>query len=86
MHLAYVGIIADILWPEIPHHTHHVELGTFVDKPNHVHGVLIIQDHGDGANDNNDINNNDDTNQAIGQQRFQNIRKNSISSIVGSYK
>jgi len=42
MILSHTGVIADILWHQIPYHTRHVELGEFVVMPNHVHGILII--------------------------------------------
>ena len=51
--------------------------------PNHVHGILIIN------NPNNNItpsNANTDDNKTIGQKRFQNQGRDTISSIVGSYK
>jgi len=122
MILSNVGILADVFWHEIKNHNKNVELGEFVVMPNHVHGILIL-------NNNEIVNNNetvaDDGNgvgnvetghalslphalslrlneplneplnkpsvvksneQTIGQQRFQNIGKNSISSIIGSYK
>ncbi len=93
MILSHVGIIADLLWHQIPMHHDNVELGDFVVMPNHIHGILII----DRQLDNIDANNLDDTNivqteHALslpsnpGSKRFQNIGKNTISSIVGSYK
>lgn len=97
MILSPIGVIADILWYEIPHHAKNVELEAFVVMPNHIHGILIINSNMD--NDNTHI---VETGHAlslpqtpnktsiqpitIGQQRFQNIGKNSISSIIGSYK
>lgn len=93
MVLSQIGVIADILWYEIKKHSENVELGEFVVMPNHVHGILVIT-----KNDNDNDNNNVETGHAlslqsqqsqqptIGQQRFQNIGKNSISSIIGSYK
>ena len=44
MRLSQVGIIADLMWHEIVHHTRNVELGEFVVMPNHVHGILILRD------------------------------------------
>jgi REP element-mobilizing transposase RayT len=41
MQLSHVGIIADILWHQIPYHSKNVELGAFVVMPNHIHGILI---------------------------------------------
>lgn len=42
MEFSPVGVIADILWHEIIHHTSHVLLGNFVVMPNHIHGILIV--------------------------------------------
>jgi REP element-mobilizing transposase RayT len=42
MQLSHIGIIADILWHDIPHHSTNTELGAFVVMPNHIHGVLIL--------------------------------------------
>lgn len=108
MKLSHLGVIADILWQEIPNHAKYVDLGDFVVMPNHIHGILIL-DKPDGENDNldNDTDNVVGTGHAlslrylpsppaksqqssnpitIGQKRFQNIGKNTISSIIGSYK
>ena len=114
MQLSQVGVIADILWHQIPYHAKNIELGEFVVMPNHTHGIIIINDNADNDNadnDNADNDNVDDDNvdddnvdndnvetghalslqpptppPTIGQQRFQNIGENSISSVVGSYK
>ena len=42
MHLSNTGVIADLLWHEIPYHQSFVELGDFVVMPNHIHGILIL--------------------------------------------
>jgi REP element-mobilizing transposase RayT len=42
MALSRIGIIADMLWHEIKNHFHSVELGEFVVMPNHIHGIMII--------------------------------------------
>jgi putative transposase len=128
MILSPTGVIADIIWHEIPNHHPNVELGDFVVMPNHIHGILILDKPGDnggrravqtghalsvdndiaqtgGLSIDNDIAqtgalsvDNDiietghalsllrDNAKTIGQQRFQNIGKNTVSSIVGSYK
>lgn len=36
------GMIAYNCWEEIPEHFHNVELGEYVIMPNHVHGIIII--------------------------------------------
>lgn len=77
MNLSSIGVIADIFWHEIKNHSKNVRLGSFVVMPDHIHGIIII-----------------DKNESSGQDmscpntidRFQNIGKNSISSLVGSYK
>jgi REP element-mobilizing transposase RayT len=42
MRLSGIGVIADVLWHEIPHHSPLVKLGAFVVMPNHIHGILIL--------------------------------------------
>ena len=42
MQFSPMGVIADILWHEIPNHSEFVELGDFVVMPNHIHGILIL--------------------------------------------
>ena len=96
MVLSKVGIITDILWNQIPIHHKNVELGDFVVMPNHIHGILIIDrklniDDLDSENKANIVQTGHALSQQSsesnpGSQRFQNIGKNTISSIVGSYK
>ncbi len=77
MILSHVGVLADVLWYQIKYHAKNIKLGAFVVMPNHIHGVVIL------TGDDGDI---PPPHQTIGQQRFQHIGKNSVSSIVGSYK
>ena len=42
MEYSPIGVIADILWHGIPQHAAYVELGKFVVMPNHIHGILIL--------------------------------------------
>lgn len=42
MQLSELGKLAQQFWIEIPMHFPFVELGNFVVMPNHVHGILII--------------------------------------------
>ncbi len=101
MNLSHQGILVDIFWHEIKNHSKNVELGAFVVMPNHIHGIIILNNNND--NDDTDNNgNNVETRHAlslqskqseqplpqktIGQQRFQNQGKNTLSSIIGSYK
>jgi len=145
MVLSEKGVIADILWHEILNHAKQIELGEFVVMPNHIHGILILNEPPDvetthalslprpespgGANDvenphasrdvetthalslprpespggANDVENphasrdveathalslrDESPDQPpIGQSRFQHQGRNTVSSIVGSYK
>jgi REP element-mobilizing transposase RayT len=42
MRLSGMGVIADVLWHEIPHHSPLVKLGAFVVMPNPIHGILVL--------------------------------------------
>ncbi|WKN45189.1 transposase [Tunicatimonas pelagia] len=46
MQLSRTGVVADILWHQIPYHAPFVELGDFVVMPNHVHGIIILDKPG----------------------------------------
>lgn len=54
MQLSNVGVVANILWYETKHHANHLELGEFVVMPNHIHGILILNngDRRDNQRDN----------------------------------
>ncbi|MCD6366281.1 MAG: transposase [Bacteroidales bacterium] len=45
MQLSNIGVIADILWHEIKNHAKNIELGAFIVMPNHIHGILILNDN-----------------------------------------
>ena len=87
MHLSEIGTLANKYWSEIPEHFPFVELDEFVIMPNHVHGIITI---------NKSVSVSVETRHAlslpkkphetIGQLRFQNQGKGSLSSIIGSYK
>ena len=44
MNLSNLGVIADIFWHEIPIRKPFVKLGEYVIMPNHIHGILIIDE------------------------------------------
>lgn len=87
MILSNVGVIADLLWHEIKNHTKNVELGEYIVMPNHIHGILILNND----DDNNDDDNNDDI-EALratplrGRMGDISPKPNSISTIIRSYK
>jgi REP element-mobilizing transposase RayT len=140
MHLSHIGVLADVFWHEIKNHADHVILDSFAVMPNHVHGIIILDNNEPATNSTTNSANNFTANSAtnvetrhalslpiqptpiqiennaeniinitndfdgvetkhalslpmptqttktIGQNRFQNQGKNSISSIIGSYK
>ena len=79
MFLSSIGVIADILWYEIKNHAKNIKLDKFIVMPNHIHGILIL------SGNEKDIHKDIET-LYISKNRFQNQGKNSISSIIGSYK
>ena len=44
MILSTAGAIVQGFWFEIPKHFNHVQLGEFIVMPNHLHGVLILEE------------------------------------------
>ena len=44
MHLSPAGETAARFWHEIPNHFPHVRLDAFVVMPDHIHGILVIDD------------------------------------------
>jgi putative transposase len=99
INLSQIGIIADILWYEIKNHAQNIELDEFTVMPNHIHGILILNGN-DNRNENENENENENvetrhalslqsqfqSKNTIGQKRFQNQGKNTVSSIIGGYK
>ena len=90
MCLSVIGVIADVLWYEIKNHAINVELHNFVVMPNHIHGIIEIMANTVDGNDVDNENGNVGARHALPlqtqQSRFQNQGKNTLSSIVGSYK
>jgi putative transposase len=99
MVLSNVGILADVFLYEIKNHARNTKLGEFVVMPNHIHLVLIL--NGDNNPENDAVvdvvvetghalslqqQQQSKHDKTIGQTRFQNQGKNTVSSIIGSYK
>jgi len=38
------GVIANLMWYEMENHATNIELGEFVVMPNHINGILILND------------------------------------------
>jgi putative transposase len=97
MHLSKAGVLADVFWHEIINHAKNVELDAFVVMPNHIHGILILNppdvETGHALSSDKQetrhalsLRENQPAPLSIAQQRFRNQGKNTISSIIGSYK
>jgi len=43
MELSHLGILADVFWNEITNHANSVLLDEFIVMPNHIHGILVLQ-------------------------------------------
>jgi putative transposase len=44
MHLSPIGQIVDSHWQDLPHHFPHVNAEVYVIMPNHLHGMVLIED------------------------------------------
>jgi REP element-mobilizing transposase RayT len=102
MQLSPIGAIADVLWHEIKTHSKNVELDAFVVMPNHIHGILILNDMDNGKiGDNGDNGNNVETLHATSLQSTPqptpqptknefmasiSPKSDSVSTIIRSYK
>ncbi|WP_282125481.1 transposase [Marinifilum flexuosum] len=87
-----IGELANRYWHEIPNHFPYVHLDEFIVMPNHIHGILVIDDpyYRDSSDDINVQTRHclvsNQSKQNPGRKRFQNQGNNTISSIIGSYK
>jgi len=94
MEFSPTGVIADILWHEIPHHASYVQLGNFVVMPNHIHGILILNNpeipNEENDSPRNHLKDSVQTLHATSQEHPQmakiSPKSNSISTIIRSYK
>jgi len=76
-----VGTIAINCWDEIKHHSMNVRLGEFVLMPDHVHGIIVLEG-------NHEYIERQEFNPISWKlhPRYRNPGKNTISSMIGSYK
>ena len=90
-----LGKFATQCWEDIPNHFPFVELNGYIIMPNHIHGIIGIDNdnvetrHALSQTKGNQYNINTETGHALSLQqhpRFRNQGKNSISAIVGSFK
>jgi len=75
MNLNKLGLVAEKYWNEIPKHYKSVEIDYYVIMPNHIHGIIIINNSRDVACN-------------VSTNKYSQIspRGNSLSAIVRSYK
>jgi len=82
MLLNELGKIVEEVWREIPNHFKGVELDAFIIMPDHMHGLIII-------NETEELSNNPDNliyqNRGVVSQELA-LKKRSLGSIVGSFK
>jgi len=101
MILNKIGILAEHYWIEIPNHFPFIELANFVIMPNHIHGILIINNpsvetlhcnvsnhnvSNDNVSNNNVSKNDIHTISKNQQMSLQSPRPGSVSAIIRSYK
>ena len=93
MVLSDIGKIADDCWREITDHAKNVDLGPHVVMPNHVHGILNLVNNSTPSKsappeqaDHESRTRTGESPKTIGQMRFRNPGKNTISTIIGGYK
>ena len=88
MVLSPVGTIADVMWYEIKNHWENIKLDKYIIMPNHIHGIIIIEDEtntvetGHAPSVNMALNWLKKTGRAPSLQ----ARRASIPDIVGGYK
>jgi putative transposase len=49
MKLSQFGEIVRDAWYDLPNHNYGIDLGEFIVMPNHIHGIIIINDVGAGS-------------------------------------
>lgn len=93
IHLSNLGIIANVFWYEIKNHFPFVDIDAFQVMPNHIHGILAINNPENFLRNKKEKQNektgyalSQEDNKAPGDKRFQNPGKKSLSTIIGSYK
>ena len=81
--LSEIGAISSSYWLEIPSHFPHAQLDEFIIMPNHIHGLIIIDN---SLPDQNITIQNSETGPKNKINRFSQPIKNSVSVIINQYK
>ena len=83
-----IGEIAHKIWMEIPNHHEYTMLDEFIIMPNHVHGIIILCEHGHGK----DVANKNKLSIVDGRDVACNVstkispKRGSLGTVVRSYK
>lgn len=85
MKLNKFGLAAKQQWEKLPNRFPQVELGAFVIMPNHMHGIIVIT-YGRGTAENPNDPGNEQSRRAPTHEQFQKPVKESIPTIIRSYK
>ncbi len=85
------GALVESCWGEIPAHYPMAELDTFVVMPNHVHGIIVINDGNGGKKGRGMIyhaptNTIASSNNSLEKRNFSQPIANSLSTIIGAFK
>jgi REP element-mobilizing transposase RayT len=48
MHLNKYGRMVEASWDDLPNHYHHVEIDESIVMPNHIHGIIVLNNVGAG--------------------------------------
>ena len=81
--LSDIGCIAAKFWQEIPRHFNNVELGTWVIMPNHIHGIIVINNSIKPSVGPRDL---AGLQARLNKNRFGPLISNSLSSIIHGFK
>lgn len=84
MVLNELGIITDNFWKEIPMYFKNIELDHYIVMPNHIHGIIIINEHG-GRDAINCVSTQIQIGGITGLKNPQ-LNPNSISNVIRHYK
>ena len=86
LQLSRQGGIAEECWRQIAAHFPSVELGVYVVMPNHVHGIIVLNDRADASSARRGTTWRAPTQDGRSLERFGRPRSGSLATIVRQYK
>ena len=84
MRLSKIGMMAGKFWREIPLHFPDIELDEFIIMPNHIHGIIVINNKVDKIVGNKNVGNKNFC--SLQEQLWQTKWARSLSSVVRGFK